>query len=44
MKSMTEKYHSLSGQMDKLITNANSEVSSLREKIAGQCEVITTTR
>lgn len=36
MKSMTEKYHSLSGSMDKLIANANSEVSSLREKISGR--------
>ncbi|QIW99105.1 hypothetical protein AMS68_004623 [Peltaster fructicola] len=34
MKSMTEKYHSLSGQMDKLITNANTEVATLRERMA----------
>lgn len=34
-KSLTEKYTSLSSQMDKVIHNANSEISTLHKKISG---------
>lgn len=34
-KSLTEKYTSLSTQMDKVIHNANSEISTLHKKISG---------
>lgn len=34
-KSLTEKYTSLSTQMDKVIHNANSEISALHKKISG---------
>ncbi|KAJ5811370.1 cyclin [Penicillium riverlandense] len=35
-KALTEKYSSLSTQMDKVIHNANTEISSLQSKFAGQ--------
>lgn len=34
-KSLTEKYSSLSTQMDKVIHNANSEISTLHSKVSG---------
>lgn len=36
MKSMSEKYQSLSGQMDKLINDANTEISGLRDRLSSQ--------
>lgn len=34
-KSLTEKYSNLNTQMDKVIHNANSEMSVLHSKISG---------
>lgn len=34
-KALTEKYSSLSTQMDKVIHNANTEISTLQSKVAG---------
>ena len=33
-KSLTEKYNVLSGELDKVIHDANSEISRLRDKVA----------
>lgn len=33
-KSLTERSNSLSGQLDKIIRDANSEIGSLRDKVA----------
>lgn len=41
-KSLTEKYTSLSTQMDKVIHNANSEISNLHKKISGQSTLLNT--
>jgi len=35
-RSLTDKYSTLSGQMDKIIYDANSEIASLREKLDGK--------
>jgi E3 ubiquitin-protein ligase CCNP1IP1 len=35
-KSLADKYNSLSMQMDKIIHDANTEISSLRNKISGK--------
>ena len=34
-KSLTEKYSSLSSQMDKIIHDANAEIMGLRDKLSG---------
>ncbi len=36
-KSLTDKYNSLSSQMDSVINDANSEITGLREKM--QCKL-----
>ncbi|KAK5017563.1 hypothetical protein LTR60_001882, partial [Cryomyces antarcticus] len=33
-KSLTEKYSTLSSQMDKIINDANTEITNLREKLS----------
>lgn len=40
-KSLTEKYASLSTQMDKVIHNANSEISTLHGKVSGMLDLVT---
>ena len=34
-KSLTDKYSTLSNQMDKIIHDANSEIMGLRDKLSG---------
>lgn len=34
-RSLTDKYSTLSSQMDKIIHDANSEIMSLRDKLSG---------
>ena len=40
-KSLTEKYANLNTQMDKLIHNANSEITTLHSKVSGLSFVLT---
>lgn len=35
-RSLTDKYSSLSSQMDKVINEANSEITKLRQKLEGE--------
>lgn len=35
-KSLTDKYSGLSGQMDKVIHEANTEITSLRDQLSGE--------
>lgn len=35
-KSLTDKYASLSSQMDGVINDANAEITSLRDKLSGE--------
>jgi len=35
-KSLTEKYSALSAEMDKIIADANSEITGLRDKLSGE--------
>lgn len=39
-KSLTEKYASLSTQMDKVIHNANSEIATLHGKVSGLSRIL----
>lgn len=35
-KSLTEKYSTLSSQMDSIINQANNEINALQEKLSGK--------
>lgn len=35
-KSLTDKYHNLSVQMDKIINDANSEIDGLNQKLSSK--------
>lgn len=35
-RSLTDKYSSLSTEMDKIISEANNEIMGLRDKLSGQ--------
>ena len=39
-KTLTDKYGSLSVQMDKIINDANSEIDNLNQKLSGRSQVI----
>lgn len=43
-RSLTDKYSSLSAHLDKVIHEANSEITGLREKLAGNLSVCLKTR
>ena len=36
-KTLTEKYSGLSVQLDKVINEANSEITNMQNKLAGMC-------
>lgn len=38
-RSLSDKYRTLSDQMDKVIDDANSEIGNLRKKIEGKAHI-----
>jgi hypothetical protein len=39
-KGLTEKYNTLSQQMDQLIHDANSQIKALQDKMQGECRIM----